>query len=221
MRSSKLTGSTGSDRMTRGSSPSAASRLGISFVLAALVVACIVVITGVTGPTEVALGSEVEYILDLQIPELRDVNLTPQPTNRTLWICYLAVDVPEGWTINSGNYEGVIGGVPVAGEGIVFEPPFAMVCDPSWPPVPQGYVRRWIHTETYDTSPFGTATAWVRFNVDGAPGEYTLAFRTQTEYDPQTHCSSTAFFPVTVSDSLIFTDSFESGDLSAWSSTVP
>jgi len=177
-------------------------------------------IWGVTGPALVGVGSSAEYVLDIRIPTPEGSNLTPQLTNRALWTCYLAADVPEGWTIDSGGYEGVIGGVPVSGEGKVYEPPSAMACEQSWSPVPEGYVRRWIQTETHDTDYGGGATAWVRFNVNGAPGEYTLAFQTQTEYTG-TYCWDAAYFTVTVSDSLIFTDSFESGDTSAWSATAP
>ena len=81
-------------------------------------VAC-VIIDHIQGPSVIQLGSEVEYILDLRVREFEGMNLTPRPNAGSLWVSYLAVDVPEGWTIDSGHYEGVIGGVPVSGEGVV------------------------------------------------------------------------------------------------------
>ncbi len=201
-------------------STSVASRLCFSLMLAALLLAC-VIIEDVICLTEVSLGSEAEFILDLRVMEFEGTNLTPHQRSRYLWVCYLAIDVPNGWTIDSGYYEGVIGGDHVAGEGIVFDPPSAMDCESQWPKVPQGYVRRWIHTESHESSWGGTATAWVRFKVNGEPGEYRLAFHAQTEPGGDAWCSPSTYFQVNVSDISNFADGFESGDTSAWSNTVP
>jgi hypothetical protein len=190
-------------------------------VLVAAVLAC-TYIDRITGPTEVAPGSVVEYLLGLSSWGPRGTDLVPRGTTRAEWTCFLAVDVPQGWTFDSCDYEGEIGGVPIQGKGSIYEPPSPMGCEPSWPPVPTGFERLWVRSETHDTGSYGWATARVRFNVDGDPGQYILLFHTETHYgggDPW--CANTAFFTVNVSESLIFADNLELGTAAAWSAVVP
>jgi hypothetical protein len=175
----------------------------------------------ITGPTEVALGSVVEYLLDLSIGGGRGTDLVPRSPMRSGWTCYLAVDVPQGWSFHSCDYEGEIGGVPIEGEGSLYQPPTPMSCESSWPPVPTGFERLWVQSETHDTGESGLATARVRFNVDGDPGQYILLLHTETNFGGSAYCANTAYFTVNVSDSLVFADNFELATASAWSTVVP
>jgi hypothetical protein len=186
--------------------------------LAALVASCIG-ITSVTGPTEVASGSVAEFVLELFADPARGTNLTPQLEPEDLWTAYLAVDVPEGWAFHSCEYQGEIGGVPIAGVGSLYEPTFPMPCDQTWPPVPDGFKRLWVQSQEHDTGFGGPASATVRLDVGRSPGQYTLAFRTANS--AASFCLGEKYFTINVSDSLVFADNFELGTTSAWSAVVP
>lgn len=185
-------------------------RLCLVLVVASLMVSCD--IEGVTGPTVVGLGTVVDYL----------VHIVLTPGLGGAWIGCLSVDIPEGWTILSCDYEGMdADGEPFIGRGNILEPPFPPECEmEGWPPPPPGYVRGCIESQLQDQGP-GWITATVRYDIGGFPGEYTLAFRFAADNPPYGYQTDEYYLDISVVESLVFADGFEYGDTLEWSATVP
>lgn len=109
-------------------------------------------VTIISGPSEVALGEFVTYELDVasEIGGSFDITLT------------VLAEVPEGWTLVSNSYSGVLDGTPVSGTGTVVP---GEVCG-----VPLGELRPGMQRIRIDAGPFPTT-------VDESSGTVTLEFQ--------------------------------------------
>ncbi|MEE4273486.1 MAG: hypothetical protein V2I67_17560 [Thermoanaerobaculales bacterium] len=168
-------------------------RLGAVFVSMAINAYCAVTISDVTGPSRVVRGSVAEYVIDIEITE----NQAASDSH----FSWLLVDVPEGWTFHSSDYEGAIGGYPISGIGTLIDPPHYSYCD-DWPTTP-GTERIWIESEIFQSHVGdGQVTARAGFNVGESVGEHLIAFRLEAEQGPDTACSEVWYADVRVTDPL-------------------
>lgn len=173
-------------------------------------------ITIVSGPTTVLTHSVASYLFDLAL------DTGGGPYGSAGGHAYIIAEIPQDWTLASASYTGDVSGSPVSGLG-------AEVPDPGSPCAglgagPAAGMRRiFVRSELFQPLADGdVGAAELQFLVKGPVGVYQLRFWLNGTASSSS-CSSPASIAVMQLEGSehVFSDGFESGDVTMWSSTVP
>ena len=130
---------------------------------AALVSGCAVEI--VSGPTEVEVGAEATYVLEL----------TNRFASGALGPLYVVAQVPADWSLMSNSYAGTSLGSDVAGSGEVVADPGFTGCGLDAPP-PADFQRIVLSDGIVEYGGADTATVALDFQSGNVEGTYSLTF---------------------------------------------